>query len=110
MKKIEAVIQPDRLDAAKAALEESGYMDLMVTEIENHTKGSCVTRICRGGEYQVPQSMFKLEVVVADKEKAVNKVREILQAASKSRMGEGKIFVYDIAETYAIPAMAKVAV
>lgn len=105
MKKIEAIIRPEKFEAVKAALEGAGYTDLLVTEIQNHGKAASVAQIWRGGEYQMAPTMFKVEVVIPNQEKALRTAREVLVSASAGRAGDGKVFIYDVAE--ALPIIAK---
>ncbi|MCG3204188.1 MAG: Nitrogen regulatory protein P-II [Elusimicrobia bacterium] len=102
MKKIEAVIRPDSLDSVLAALEQKGYPGIMVTEIEGHGKQKGVSQQWRGQEYKVDLlPKVKLEVVVSDKE-----VEEIVATISKvtktGQIGDGKIFITNLAEAVRI--------
>lgn len=99
MKKIEAVLRPETLDLALGALKEAGYPGVMVTEIEGHGKQKGVTQQWRGQEYRVELlPKVKLEVVVSDKE-AETIIKTISKVAQTGQMGDGKIFVTDIADS-----------
>jgi nitrogen regulatory protein P-II 1 len=110
MKKIEAIIRPEKFEAVKAALEDAGYTDLLVTEIQNHGKAASVSQIWRGGEYQMAPMMLKVEVVLPSQEKALQMAREVLITAASGRAGDGKVFMYDIAEALPVAGREKIAV
>lgn len=102
MKKIEAVIRPDSLDNVMAALEKAGYPGIMVTEIEGHGRQKGVTQQWRGQEYKVDLlPKVKLEVVVTDKE-ATELVNTISKVTKTGQIGDGKIFITDVAEAVRI--------
>lgn len=96
MKKIEAIIRPEKLEAVRAALETVGYAGLMITEIEGHGKQKGITQQWRGKQYKVELlPKVKIEIVAHDKD--VDKIMEsIAKAASTSKLGDGKIFVYPV--------------
>jgi nitrogen regulatory protein P-II 1 len=102
MQKIEAVIQPSKLDAVKDALVEIGVEGMTITEARGHGRQKGHTEFYRGREYSVDLlPKVKLEVVVADAmlEKAVN---AIMAAARTGAIGDGKIFVSKIDEAIRI--------
>jgi nitrogen regulatory protein P-II 1 len=93
MHKIEAVIQPSKLDAVKDALIEMGISGMTITDVRGHGRQKGHTEIYRGREYSVDLlPKVKLELVVADDvlEKAV---QAIVKAAKTGKIGDGKIFV-----------------
>jgi nitrogen regulatory protein P-II 1 len=93
MHKIEAVIQPSKLDAVKDALVEIGVSGMTITDVRGHGRQKGHTEIYRGREYSVDLlPKVKLELVVADDvlEKAV---QAIVKAAKTGKIGDGKIFV-----------------
>ena len=93
MFKIEAVIQPTRLDAVKDALIEAGIESLTILEARGHGRQKGHTEFYRGHEYTVDLvPKIKIELIVADaiKEKAIE---GILAAARTGHIGDGKIFV-----------------
>ncbi|MEK6715453.1 MAG: P-II family nitrogen regulator [Candidatus Omnitrophota bacterium] len=96
MKKIEAIIRPERLEAVRAALETVGYAGLMITEIEGHGKQKGITQQWRGKQYKVELlPKVKIETVAHDKD--VDKIMEgIAKAAATGKLGDGKIFVYPV--------------
>jgi nitrogen regulatory protein P-II 1 len=96
MKRIEAIIKPERLDLLKINLENTPYPGLMVTEIEGHGKQKGVTRQWRGRQYKVDLlPKLKVEIIVPDKEvkKIVNLIIEICRSGE---VGDGKIFISDV--------------
>lgn len=98
MKKIEAIIRPTRLEAVKGALNFVGLTGMTITEVKGcgHQKGH--VEYYRGSEYVVNLlPKVKVEVVVTDEE--LDKAAEaILEAARTGEIGDGKIFIYDIAD------------
>ena len=102
MKKIEAIIKPFKLDEVKQGLAEIGTVGMTVSEVKGfgHQKGH--TELYRGAEYEVdfiPKA--KIEIVVPDEKVAA--VLEIIERKAKtSKIGDGKIFVYDVAQTIRI--------
>ncbi|SEC53724.1 nitrogen regulatory protein P-II family [Terriglobus roseus] len=93
MQKIEAVIQPGKLDAVKEALIEAGIEGITILEARGHGRQKGHTEFYRGREYSVDLlPKIKLETVVTDDlaEKAVN---AIITAAQTGSIGDGKIFI-----------------
>lgn len=102
MKRIEAVLQPFRLDAVKSALMEIGIGGMTVSEVRGFGRQKGHTELYRGAEYVVDLvPKVKLEVVVPDAlaEKAV---RAIEDAARTGRIGDGKVFVFDVLDAVRI--------
>ncbi len=102
MKKIEAIIRPEKFDSVKKALELAGYTGVTLTEVEGHGKQKGLSQQFRGYKYKVEfLPKLKLEIVAPDSE--VEKlVKSILTSASSGSVGDGKIFVYTIDEVYRI--------
>lgn len=93
MKKIEAVIRPERLEDVKNALEDAGYPGLMLTRIEGHGKQKGVMQQFRGRQYKVELlPKYKVEVVCAD-DQCSALIEAITSAARTGEVGDGKIFV-----------------
>src|SRR5216683_876016 len=93
MQKIEAVIQPSKLDAVKDALVEIGISGMTISDVRGHGRQKGHTEIYRGREYSVDLlPKVKLELVVPDDvlEKAI---QAIVKAAKTGKIGDGKIFV-----------------
>ena len=92
MTKIEAIIQPSKLEAVKNALHEIGIEGMTVIEARGHGRQKGHTEIYRGREYTVDLiPKIKLEMVIADA--SVEKVESaIVSAAQTGKIGDGKIF------------------
>jgi nitrogen regulatory protein P-II 1 len=102
MKKIEAIIKPFKLDEVKEALQEIGLQGMTVIEAKGFGRQKGQTELYRGAEYVVDfLPKMKIEVVVADDQLAAA-VEAIQTAARTGRIGDGKIFVSDIAEVIRI--------
>jgi nitrogen regulatory protein P-II 1 len=93
MKKIEAVIQPFKLDEVKAALAELGVAGMTVSEVKGFGRGGGKREVYRGTEYVVEFSpKVKLEIVVEDQDSRAI-VEAIARAARTGKLGDGKVFV-----------------
>jgi nitrogen regulatory protein PII len=102
MQKIEAVIQPSKLDAVKEALLEIGVEGMTILEARGHGRQKGHTEFYRGREYTVDLlPKIKLETVVPDEllEKAVS---AIISSTRTGKIGDGKIFVSKIDEAIRI--------
>src|SRR5690606_30128381 len=98
MKKIEAVIRHHKLEEVKAALSNVGVQGITVLEARGFGRQKGHTETYRGIEYTVDLlPKVKLEIVVADDD-APKVVDTILQSASTGEIGDGKIFISDLAE------------
>jgi len=93
MQKIEAIIQPSKLDAVKEALIEAGVQGMTILEARGHGRQKGHTETYRGREYSVDLlPKIKLELVVSD-ESADLVIAAISTAARSGKIGDGKIFV-----------------
>ena len=102
MQKIEAVIQPSKLDAVKDALVEIGVEGMTIMEARGHGRQKGHTEFYRGREYSVDLlPKIKLEVVVTDT-MAEAAIAAILGAARTGKIGDGKIFVTPIEQVIRI--------
>lgn len=93
MQKIEAIIQPSKTEAVKAALIEAGITGMTIVEARGHGRQKGHTEFYRGREYSVdllPKA--KLEVVVRDELVDVA-IKAIISGARTGKIGDGKIFV-----------------
>lgn len=102
MQKIEAVIQPSRLDAVKDALIDIGVSGMTILEARGHGRQKGHTEFYRGREYAVDLlPKVKLELVLGD-DLAEKAIQAIITAARTGRIGDGKIFVSKIDEAIRI--------
>ena len=102
MKKIEAIVKPFKLDEVKEALQGIGIPGMTVTEVKGFGRQKGHTELYRGAEYVVDfLPKVKIEVAVSD-ELADKAVQTIVEAANTGRIGDGKIFVHDLAEVVRI--------
>lgn len=102
MKLVTAIIKPFKLDDAREALAEVGVQGLTVTEVKGFGRQKGHTELYRGAEYVVDfLPKVKLEVAVAD-EQVEPVVDAITKATSTGKIGDGKIFVYDLAQVIRI--------
>lgn len=102
MKLVMAVIKPFKLDEVREALTELGVQGLTATEVKGYGRQKGQTEIYRGAEYAVSfLPKVKVEVVVDDGQ--TDSVVEIIaKAANTGRIGDGKIFVIDVASAMRI--------
>ena len=102
MKKIEAIIQPFKLDEVKEALKAIGIDGMTITDVRGHGRQKGHREVYRGQEYNVDLlPKVKLEMVVP--EARFDEVLKTLTAAARSgKIGDGKIFVFDVAEAVRI--------
>ncbi len=102
MKKIEAIIQPNKLDAVKAALIENGVEGITISEVRGHGRQKGHTEMYRGAEYTVDLlPKVKVEIFLSDSR--AEQIVQVLSAAAKSgKIGDGKIFVSSIEEAVRI--------
>ena len=102
MKKIEAIIKPFKLDEVKEALQAIGLQGMTVLEAKGFGRQKGHTELYRGAEYVVDfLPKLKLELVVADDQ--VEPALEAIQTAAKTgKIGDGKIFVSDLAQAIRI--------
>ena len=93
MLKIEAILQPSKLDAVKDALLEAGIEGMTILEASGHGRQKGHTEFYRGREYTVDLlPKVKIELVVNDEMKEKT-VQAIIGAARTGRIGDGKIFI-----------------
>lgn len=102
MKKIEAVVKPFKLEEVKDALTEAGITGMTVSEVKGYGRQQGHTELYRGAEYVVDfLPKIKIELVVSDD--LVDKVVELLASTARTgKIGDGKIFVYDVEQTLRI--------
>src|ERR671919_2323517 len=102
MKKVEAIIRHFKLEDVKNALTGRGIHGMTITEVRGFGRQKGHTEMYRGTEYAVDfVPKVKVEVVVADKQ-VQTVVDTILRTAQTGQIGDGKIFVTDLAESIRI--------
>jgi nitrogen regulatory protein P-II 1 len=102
MKKIEAIIQPHKADQVKEALKNIGVDGLTISEVRGHGRQKGHKEVYRGMEYEVDLlPKIKIETVVPD-----SRLQEVQQAiataARTGKIGDGKIFIYDVLDAIRI--------
>ena len=102
MKLIKSIVRPDKVDVVKDALGKLSIAGMTVTEVRGHGKQKGHTAIYRGQEYAVSLlPKMEIEVVVADS--AVDDaVKAIMQAARTGEIGDGRVFVVPVEQSYRI--------
>jgi len=102
MKKIEAIINPFKLDAVKEALQHFGVKGLTVSEVKGFGRQKGHTELYRGAEYVV-DFLPKLRIeIVLDDGRVAEAVEIIEKAARSGRIGDGKIFVHSVEDVVRI--------
>ena len=102
MKLIKAIIRPNKVDEVRDALESLGIAGMTVTEVRGHGKQKGHTAIYRGKEYNV-SLLPKMEIeLVVDDEMTDEAIKAIMQAARTGEIGDGRVFVLPVGESYRI--------
>lgn len=102
MKKIEAIIRPEKIQDVKAALDKLGCIGMTITEVKGRGKQGGITQQWRGRQYHIDLlPKIKIELVV--KTKYVDKVvTTIIESARTGKTGDGKIFVSPVERVYRV--------
>jgi len=102
MKLIKAIVRPNKVDEVKDALTRIGIAGMTVTEVRGHGKQKGHTAIYRGKEYNVSLlPKMQVEVVIADS--AVDEaIKAIIESARTGEIGDGRVFVVPVEQTYKI--------
>ncbi|MDG6896535.1 transcriptional regulator [Actinobacillus delphinicola] len=96
MKKIEAIIKPFKLDDVRESLSELGINGMTVTDVRGFGRQKGHTELYRGAEYAIDfLPKVKIEIVVSD-EMVEDCIDTIVEVAQTGKIGDGKIFVYDV--------------
>ncbi|OGX25012.1 MAG: transcriptional regulator [Omnitrophica WOR_2 bacterium RIFCSPHIGHO2_02_FULL_45_21] len=96
MKRIEAIIRPEKLEAVRNGLKKIGCEGLMISEVEGHGKQKGVLQQWRGEKYRVELlPKLKLETIVPDS-KVEQIIKAIIENAKTGEIGDGKIFISNI--------------
>ncbi len=102
MKKIEAIIQPHKLEDVKTALTGIGIEGMTIGEVRGHGRQKGHKEVYRGMEYMVDLlPKVKVEMVVPDA-RVEEAIQAVLGAARTGKIGDGKIFIYDVQEAIRI--------
>lgn len=102
MKKIEAIIQPHKLDEVKDALTSIGVDGITISEVRGHGRQKGHKEVYRGMEYEIDLlPKIKIETIVPDA-RLDEIARAITAAARTGKIGDGKIFIYDVLEAIRI--------
>jgi len=102
MKLIKCIVRPNKVDEVKDALEKLGISGMTVTEVRGHGKQKGHTAIYRGKEYNVSLlPKMQIEVVVADPS-VDDAIKAIVGAARTGEIGDGRVFVLPVEQTYRI--------
>ncbi len=102
MKKIEAIIQPFKLEDVKEALKNIGIDGMTISEVRGHGRQKGHKEVYRGQEYNVDLlPKVKFEMIVND-DRLDEVLDTITTAARSGKIGDGKIFVFDVAEAIRI--------
>jgi len=102
MKKIEAIVQPFKMEEVKEALKNIGIDGMTISEVRGHGRQKGHKEVYRGQEYNVdllPKVKFEL---VIPNTRLDEVVETITTAARSGKIGDGKIFVFDVAEAIRI--------
>lgn len=98
MKKIEAIIRPEKLDSVRAALDEKGFPGMTATEVKGRGRQKGITLQWRAGDYRVEfLPKVKLEIIVNDEDVEIV-IATVCKVAKTGKVGDGKIFVYPVEE------------
>ena len=102
MKLVTAIIKPFKLDDVREAISEIGIDGLTVTEVKGFGRQKGHTELYRGAEYQVDfLPKVKLDIAIND-DQVERLVEAIVGAAKTGKIGDGKVFVYDLEQAVRI--------
>jgi len=102
MKLVSAIIKPFKLDEVREALSAIGVQGITVTEVKGFGRQKGHTELYRGAEYVV-DFLPKVKLEVAISNKMLDQVIEVIEkSATTGKIGDGKIFVYDLEQVYRI--------
>ncbi len=102
MKLVTAIIKPHKLDDVRQAVGEAGVQGVTVTEVRGFGRQRGHTEIYRGAEYAV-EFVPKTKIEIAVDDSLVDRVVDaILKAAQTGKVGDGKVFVFDLTQVVRI--------
>jgi len=96
MKRIEAIVRPERLEAVKEALIDLGHAGLTVSEVKGHGIQKGIVQQWRGQEYSIDLLPKVLVMAVVKNAEVTPAIAAIIEAARTNAVGDGKIFVSDV--------------
>lgn len=102
MKRIEAIIQPYKLDEVKSALTGIGVDGITILEVRGHGRQKGHTEVYRGAEYKVDLIPKVMLVIVVPDTRASQVVQTLMESARSGKIGDGKIFVTTVDEAIRI--------
>jgi nitrogen regulatory protein PII len=109
MKMIKAIVRPNKVDDVKSALEKMQISGMTVTEVRGHGKQKGHTAIYRGQEYNV-SLLPKMEIEIVVPDNLVNDaIKAVIEAARTGEIGDGRVFVLPVDESYRIRTGEKAA-
>ena len=102
MQLVKSIIRPDKVEAVKDALEREGVAGMTVTEVRGRGQQKGRTAVYRGREYQITLlPKMQIECVV-DEHLVEPAIKAIIQAARTGEIGDGRVFVTPVLESYKI--------
>ena len=102
MKKIEAIIRPEKFDMVKVALLHLGYPGMTITEVKGHGNQKGISEIWRGRKFRI-DLLSKMKIEITAKDDDVEKiVNTIIEESKTGSIGDGKIFIFDVENVYRI--------
>ena len=102
MKLIKSIVRPNKVDEVKEALAKLSISGMTVTEVRGHGKQKGHTAIYRGKEYNVSLlPKMEIDIVVAD-DQVDDAIKAIIQAARTGEIGDGRVFVIPVEDSYRI--------
>ncbi len=105
MKKIEAIVRPEKIGEVCAAIESAGYPGITITEAEGHGKQKGITQQWRGETYRVtflPKAKLEMVVNDGDVERLITAITKAAKTNAQGAVGDGKIFISDVREVVRI--------
>ena len=102
MKRIEAIIQPYKLDDVREALKSVGVDGMTIYDVRGHGRQKGHKEVYRGQEYEVDLlPKVKVEIVVGD-DRVDETVKAVVEAARTGKIGDGKVFIFDVVDAVRI--------
>ena len=102
MKLIKAIVRPNKVDDVREGLEKLSISGMTVTEVRGHGKQKGHTAIYRGKEYNV-SLLPKMEIEVVVRDEIVDEaIKAIIEAARTGEIGDGRVFVMPVDQSYRI--------